>query len=43
MEEDQNHILEEVGRVFHGTLTGELPHLKSYRLEGSALIYVCTD
>jgi hypothetical protein len=28
-EEDQNYILEEVGRVLRRTPTGELPHLKS--------------
>jgi hypothetical protein len=27
--------------VLHGTPIGELPHLKSYRLEGGALIYIC--
>jgi ribosomal protein S7 len=31
--------------VLCGTLIGELPHLKSYRLERGALIYIhmCTD
>jgi hypothetical protein len=37
MEDDQNCILEKLGRVFHGTPIGELPHLKSYTLEGGAL------
>jgi hypothetical protein len=32
--EDQNNILEELGRVLSGTPIGELPHLRSYRLEG---------
>jgi hypothetical protein len=39
MEDDQNCILEEVGRVLRGTPTGE-QHLKSYRLEAGALIYI---
>jgi hypothetical protein len=42
-EDDQDHILEELGRVFRGTPKGELPHLRSFRLEGSALLYVCPD
>jgi hypothetical protein len=25
------------------TPVGKLPHLKSYRLEGGALIYICAD
>jgi hypothetical protein len=29
--------------VLRRTPTGELPHLKSYRLEGGALIYICAD
>jgi hypothetical protein len=36
-EDDQNCILDELGRVLRGTPIGELPHLKSYRLEGGAL------
>jgi hypothetical protein len=36
----QESILEELGRVLCGTPIGELPHLKSYRLEGGALIYI---
>jgi hypothetical protein len=40
-EEDQNYILEELGRVLRRTPTGELPHLKSYRLEGGAFIRIC--
>lgn len=42
-EDDQNCILEELGRVFRATPVGELPHLKSYRLEGGALIYMCAN
>jgi hypothetical protein len=38
-EHDRESILEELGRVLSGTLIGELPHLKSYRLEGGSLIY----
>jgi hypothetical protein len=40
IEDDQNCILEVPGRVLHGTPIGELPHLKSYRLEGGPLIYI---
>jgi hypothetical protein len=29
--------------VLHGTLEGELPHLRYFRLEGSAFVYVCAD
>jgi hypothetical protein len=32
-----------LGEVLCKTPTGELPHLKSYRLEGGALIYICAD
>jgi hypothetical protein len=39
----QESILEELGRVLHGTSIGELPHLKSYRLEGGTLIYIQAD
>jgi hypothetical protein len=42
-EDDQEHILEELGRVFCETPKGELPHLRSFRLEGGALMYVCAD
>jgi hypothetical protein len=42
-EEDQGHILEELERVFCRTLKGELPHLRSFRLEGGALMYVYAD
>jgi hypothetical protein len=42
-EEEQDHILEELGRVFHGTPKGELLHLKSFRLEAGELMYVCAD
>jgi hypothetical protein len=37
--EEQDSILEELGRMLSGSPKGELPHLKSYRLEESALIY----
>jgi hypothetical protein len=39
-EDDQNSIFEALGQVLRRTLIGELPHLKSYRLEGGPLIYV---
>jgi hypothetical protein len=42
-EDDQDHILEELGMVFRRTPKGELPHLRSFRLEGDALMYVCAD
>jgi hypothetical protein len=42
-EDDQTYILEELGKVLHRIPIGELPHLKSYRLEGGALIYRFTD
>jgi hypothetical protein len=42
-EEDQNYILEALGRVLRRTPIGELPDLKSYRLEGGALIYTCAN
>jgi hypothetical protein len=42
-EDDQNYILEELGRVFRATPKGELPLLQSYRLEGGALIYMCAN
>jgi hypothetical protein len=41
-EDDHKYILEELGRVLHRTPI-ELPHLKSNRLDGGALIYICTD
>jgi hypothetical protein len=37
----QDLILEELGRVFHGTLKEELPHLRSFSLEGGIVMYVC--
>jgi hypothetical protein len=37
-EDDQNYILEVLGEVLRRTKIGEIPHLKSYRLEGGALI-----
>jgi hypothetical protein len=39
-EHDQENVLEELGRMLRGIPIGEPPHLKSYRLEGSALIYI---
>jgi hypothetical protein len=39
-EHDQESILEELERVLLGTPIRELPHLKSYRLEGGALTYI---
>jgi hypothetical protein len=42
-EDDQNSILEILWEVLRRTPIGELPHLKSYRLEGGALIYICAD
>jgi hypothetical protein len=42
-EHDQDSILEELGRVLCGTPIGELPHLKSYTLDGGAFIYMCAD
>jgi hypothetical protein len=37
-EDNQNYIIEELARVFCGAA-----HLKSYRWEGGALIYLCTN
>jgi hypothetical protein len=42
-EGDQDSILEALGEVLRRTPKEELPHLKSYRLVGGALIYVCAD
>jgi hypothetical protein len=39
-EDNQNQILDELGSVFCGTPKGGLSHLRSFRLEGGALIYV---
>ncbi|PNF41280.1 hypothetical protein B7P43_G01460, partial [Cryptotermes secundus] len=36
-------ILEALGEVLRRTPKVELPHLKSYRLLGGALIYICAD
>jgi hypothetical protein len=36
-EEELDPILEELGRVLRGTPKGELPHLKSFRLEAGAI------
>jgi hypothetical protein len=38
-----NSILEELGKELRGTPFGELPHLKSYRLEGGPFIYIYHD
>jgi hypothetical protein len=35
--------LEILGEALRTTLLAELPRLKSYRLEGGALIYTCVD
>jgi hypothetical protein len=40
-EQDQEIILVELGRVWHGTPIGELSHLQSCTLKGGALIYMC--
>jgi hypothetical protein len=32
-DDDKDHILEELGRVFRGSPKKELPHLRSFRLE----------
>jgi hypothetical protein len=42
-EDDQNSILEVLGEVLRRTPIGELPHMKSYRLEEGPLIYICAD
>jgi hypothetical protein len=42
-EDDQNYILEESGRVLRGDPVRELPHLKSYTLDGGALILTDWD
>jgi hypothetical protein len=41
--EDDDQILEELGREFHGTPKGELPHLWPFRLEESALINILVN
>jgi hypothetical protein len=35
--------MEITGEVLRGNPIGEMPHLKSYRLKGNALIYICAD
>jgi hypothetical protein len=40
---DQDCILAELGKVLRRTQLEELPHLKSYRLEGGAQLYTCAD
>jgi hypothetical protein len=42
-EDDQWSILDVLGEVLHKTPVEELPQLKSYRLEGGALIYISAD
>jgi hypothetical protein len=42
-EDNQQSILDVLGEVLHRTPVEELSHLKSYRLEGCALIYICAD
>jgi hypothetical protein len=42
-EEDRDSILEILGEALRRTPLAELPRLKSYRLEGGALIYMCVD
>jgi hypothetical protein len=42
-EDDQSYSMEELGKMLRRTPIGELPHLKSYRLEGGAVIYRCAD
>jgi hypothetical protein len=42
-EEDRDSILEILGEALHRTPLEELPRLKSYRLEGGALIYTCVN
>jgi hypothetical protein len=41
-EKEQDLILKELGGVLHETLK-ELPHLRSFKQEGTALMYVCTE
>jgi hypothetical protein len=43
MEDDRGSILEILGEALRSTPLVELPRLKSYRLEGGALIYMCVD
>jgi hypothetical protein len=40
-EKDRDSILETLGEALRRTPLEELPRLKSYRLEGGALIYTC--
>jgi hypothetical protein len=42
-EEARDSILESLGEALRRTPLGELLRLKSYRLEGGALIYLCVD
>jgi hypothetical protein len=41
--DDQEHILEVLGRMFRENVKGEIPHMRSLRLEGDAIMYVCSD
>jgi hypothetical protein len=42
-EDEQDLIFKELGWVFCETPKGELPHLRSFGLEGGALMHVCSD
>jgi hypothetical protein len=42
-EDDQWSILNVLGEALRGTPVKELLHLKSYKIEGGALIYICAD
>jgi hypothetical protein len=42
-EEDRDSILEILGEALCRTPLGKLPRMKSYRLEGGALICTCVD
>jgi hypothetical protein len=42
-EEDQEFILAEIAGAFRVTHRERFPWLRSYKLEGGALMYVCTD
>jgi hypothetical protein len=42
-EEDRDSILEILGEELSRTPLAELPRLKSYRLDGGAIIYTCVD
>jgi hypothetical protein len=42
-EDDQQCILDVLGKMLCRSPVEELPHHKSYTLEGSAFIYICAD